>query len=206
LTLDVAEESFSRPFQLEAVDDQQNVRLVTSGELTRRVGEGSKPLLITFDQLGEAPMNSEQYTRRLRLLVTDYSNPPLSIVSIRPAAPARQLVFELKEAANQPLRLFFGNPRATAPHYDFEKQLSAQLALSEKPATLPTRSSVGALVDNPSYKPEPKPLSERIPWLIYVVLAASSIALGLILISLARTTLQAKPQQAEGSNVEIGNG
>ena len=180
LTIEMDDESFSRPFQLEAVDDPQNIRLIASGELTRRIGEARQPLLIRFD--------NEEQARKLRLLVTDYSNQTLSISSINASAPARQLVFELKEAAKQPLRLFFGNPKATAPHYDFEKNLPARLS------TAPVRGEVGAAVSNPDYKPEPLPLTERIPWLIYVVLAASSLALAIILISLARTALRTEPQ------------
>lgn len=179
LALEVEDESFSRPFLLEAVDDPQNIRLVASGELTRRTGEGRRPLVITFDK--------EEQARKLRLLITDYSNQTLRISSIQPSAPARQLVFELKEATNQPLRLFFGNVKAGAPHYDFEKNLPAGLT------TEPVRSEAGAVVANPDYRPEPLPLTERIPWLIYIVLAASSLALALILISLARTTLRAEP-------------
>ena len=43
------------------------------------------------------------------------------------------------------------------------------------------------MLANREYKPEPLPLTERVPWLIYLVLAASSIALGFVLFSLART-------------------
>jgi hypothetical protein len=192
LALEIDDESFSRPFQLEAVDDAQNIRLVASGELTRRIGEARRPLVINFDQ--------EEHARKLRLLITDYSNQTLSISSINAAAPARQLVFELKEAPAQPLRLFFGNPKASEPHYDFEKEVPAKLA------TASVRSLVGAVANNPDYKPEPLPLTERIPWLIYVVLAASSIALALILISLARTTLRTEPQQPEESNIKTSTG
>jgi hypothetical protein len=195
LTLEVDDESFSRPFQLEDVDDPQNIRLLASGELTRRVGEQRQPLAITFD--------NEEYARKLRLLIIDYSNQTLSISSIKAVAPARQLIFELKEADGQPLRLFFGKPKATAPHYDFEKELPARLALAAPP---PARSEVAAAINNPDYKPEPLPLTERIPWLIYLVLAASSIALAMILISLARTTLRTKPQQSEGSEFQSGSG
>ena len=192
LTLEVDDQSFSRPFQIEAVDDPQNIRLVASGEVTRRIGEARRPLVIAFDK--------EEQARKLRLLITDYSNQMLSISSIKPAAPARQLVFELKEAAGQPLRLFFGNPKATEPHYDFEKNLPASL-----PAE-PVRSEVGAVAQNSDYRPEPLPLTERIPWLIYVVLAASSLALAIILISLARTTLRTEPQQTEESNTQSSTG
>ncbi len=196
LSLEIADDSFSRPFYIESVDDPENVRLIASGELTRRIGEEAKPLVITF--------NEEVHARKLRLLVTDHSNPTLSITSIQASAPARQLVFELKEAPAQPLRLFFGNPKVAAPHYDFEKELPARLSNepgspSGQPArgVEPIRSTVGTVVTNPEYIPEPLPLTERIPWLIYIVLTASSVALALILLSLARTTLQAGPQPTE---------
>lgn len=192
LTLDVDDESFSRPFQVEVVDDLENKRLVASGELTRRVGEARRPLVINFDQ--------EEHARKLRLVVTDHSNQTLSITSIQPGAPARQLVFELKEGATQPLRLFFGNQNATAPHYDFENEVTDKLLAT----TL--RSEIGSSVKNPAYKPEPLPLTERIPWLIYLVLAASSIALAMILLSLARTTLRTKPPSSEGSEFPAGGG
>ena len=183
LTIDVGEESFSRPFQIEAVDDPQNIRLVASGELTRRLGEKRQSLVITFNQ--------EEYVQKLRLLVSDYSNQVLSMTSIQAGAPARQVVFELKEAPVQPLRLFFGNAKATAPHYDFEKELPAKLAKAL------VHAEVGANTPNPDYEAEPLPFTERLPWLIYVVLAASSLALAMILISLARTTLRTEPQQTE---------
>lgn len=214
LSLEIDDASFSRPFYVESVDDPQNVRLIASGELTRHVGEEAKPLVITFDE--------EVHARKLRLLITDHSNQTLSITSIQASAPARQLVFELKEPSAQPLRLFFGNPKVTAPHYDFEKELPLRLSTepgspggqpgsidgpvsrSEQPARggEPIHITVGSVVTNPEYKPEPLPLTERIPWLIYLVLTASSVALALILLSLARTTLQTGPQQTESQQTE----
>ncbi|HET6978339.1 MAG TPA: DUF3999 family protein [Pyrinomonadaceae bacterium] len=179
LTLEIGDESFSRPFQVEAVDDDQNVRRVASGDLTRHAGDEQKPLVIVFDQ--------EESVRKLRLQITDYSNPTLTIQNIEASAPARQLVFELKEPPTQPLRLFFGNANVTAPHYDFEKELSARLAKE------PIHANLGEVLPNREYKPEPLPFTERVPWLIYVVLAASSLALGFILFSLARTATKLNP-------------
>jgi hypothetical protein len=187
LIIDFAEESFSRPFTLETIDDSQSIRLVASGELTRRIGEQRQPITIYFQ--------NEEYVRRLRLLVTDYSNPMLSISSITAGAPARQLVFELKDGAAGPLRLFFGNPKATPPHYDFEKEVTAKLG------TAPPKASAGALNENPDFQPEPVPLTERVPWLIYVVLSLSSIVLAWILVSLARTALRNRTPPAESTSV-----
>jgi len=177
LKLQIEEDSFSRPFQVESIDDPQNVRLVATGDLTRHVGDDvQKPLVIFFNQ--------EENVRKLRLQITDHSNPTLNIMSIEAGAPARQLVFELKEAPSQPLRLFFGNPNVSAPHYDFEKELSSRLS-SE-----PIHSTIGEVIANREYLPEPLPLTERVPWLIYLVLAASSVALAFILMSLARTAMR----------------
>jgi hypothetical protein len=61
----------------------------------------------------------------------------------------------------------------------------------------PIHSEVGLVVRNPDHKPAPLPLTERIPWLIYVVLSASSLALALILISLVRSSLRNEPKITE---------
>lgn len=176
LTLEVDDSSFTRPFQVESVDDPQNIRLIASGTLTRHSGDEGKPLVIVFDQ--------EENVRKLRLQITDYSNPTLNITSIQASAPARQLVYELKEPASQPLRLYFGNTSVPAPHYDFENELKSKLS-SE-----PGHSTYSNVTANPQYQPEPLPLTERVPWLIYIVLAISSIALALVLFSLARKAMQ----------------
>jgi hypothetical protein len=185
LLLTVQDESFSRPFEVEVVDDPNNIRLVASGELTRRRGE-QKPVTINFDD--------ELYARKLRLIVTDYSNQPLSVSAIEAGAPLRQVFFELKEPSAQPLRLYFGNANATEPHYDFEDELPSRL-------TAPVlATAAGALINNPDYQPAPLPFTERVPWLIYIVLTASSVALGLILFSLARATRAANadpPKQTQ---------
>jgi len=101
------------------------------------------------------------------------------------------LIFQLKQAAAQPLRLYFGNGNATPTHYDFEKDLSGRLT------TAPNRIDTGIAVQNPEYKPVPLPLTERIPWLIYLVLFASSVALALVLLSLARSTMRAAKDSGE---------
>ena len=185
LVLAIEEGSFSRPFQVEAIDDPENARLIATGELTRHVGDETKPLTIYFNQ--------EETVRKLRLQITDYSNPPLNILGVQASAPARQLVFDLKEPVSQPLRLYFGNETVAAPHYDFEKELYARL--SKEPA----HSNLNIVQPNRDYKPEPKPLTERVPWLIYLVLAASSIALAFVLFSLARTATRMGHKEAQNA-------
>jgi hypothetical protein len=176
LTLEIFDESFSRHFELETLDDPQNIRQIAAGDLVRRIDSERKPLTIFFDR--------EERVRKLRLVVNDYSNPPLEINGIDASAPARQLVFELKGSPRQPLRLFFGSRKITAPHYDFEKNLADKLKGEPAVATF------GNVVSNASYTPEPLPFTERVPWLIYLILAASTAALGWILIKLGRRTAE----------------
>jgi hypothetical protein len=185
LTLAIEQGPFSRPFQVEAIDDPENARLIATGELTRHVGDEAKPLTIYFNQ--------EETVRKLRLQITDYSNPPLNILGVQASAPARQLVFDLKQPVSQPLRLYFGNESVAAPHYDFEKELTARLSKE------PGHTNLYVVQPNRDYKPEPKPLTERVPWLIYVVLAASSIALAFVLFSLARTATQMGHKEAQNA-------
>jgi hypothetical protein len=183
LTLEIYDDSFSRHFELENVDDPQNIRRLASGELVRRVDSEKKPLTINFDQ--------EERVQKLRLVVNDYSNQPLGIDSIAASAPARQLVFELKESPAQPLRLYFGSAKITAPNYDFEKNLPDKLKAE------PTQVSLGGVVANPSFIPEPLPFTERLPWLIYLVLASATAALAWILLKLARRVTKAAPMSDE---------
>jgi hypothetical protein len=159
---------------VETFDDPQNPQLLASGNLSRRTGEANNSQVIIFDH--------EEHVRQLRLQITDYSNPTLSIEAIAASAPARELVFELKRPQGVPLRLYFGNSKMPEPHYDFEKELS-------RLKNAPVQSSVGNTNRNPLYTPEPLPFTERVSWLIYLVLAASSVALGWILFSLARRTV-----------------
>ena len=178
LLLEALDQSFSRSFSIELADDPQNVRLVTSGEIRRRTGEERKPIVIDFNEV---------YARRLRLIVTDFANPPLRLSSVKASAPARQVLFEMRNSVTPPLRLFAGSPGAEAPRYDFEKDLPARLSVE------PVRCELGSVQPNPTFHPEPKPFTERVPWLIYGVLAISSIVLALILISLARSIRGVRP-------------
>ena len=176
LSITISDASFFRAFEVDTWDDPQKPKLLANGYLSRRAGEDTKPEVIQFDH--------EEHVRKLRLQITDYSNPTLSIESIQASAPARELVFELKQQERLPLRLFYGNAKIPEPHYDFENELASKLKTS------PSQSALGEVTRNPAYTPEPLPFTERLPWLIYLVLAASSLALGWILLTLARTTLK----------------
>ncbi|MGZ8847135.1 MAG: hypothetical protein ACXW3C_11795, partial [Pyrinomonadaceae bacterium] len=83
------------------------------------------------------------------------------------------------------------NTKAEPPHYDFEKELSNRLNAA------PVRATLGSSISNPDFRPEPLPFTERVPWLIYLVLTVSSLAVALILFSLARSAMRMRPPSTE---------
>jgi hypothetical protein len=165
--------AFSRPFQVEAIDDPAAPIVLASGELTRHDDLESTQLTVDF---------TEHFARRLKLTVTDDRNAPLTIGGISAQSAAREVIFESASAGTAPVRLYYGNAKALAPHYDLGARIPADLTVPPDALTLQGQR------DNPIYRPEPKPLSERSPWLVYVVLAAASLALAAILVNLARVS------------------
>jgi hypothetical protein len=178
LSFDLATPAFSRQFQLEIVDDPAAPVVIASGELTREAETTGRPLVIAF---------AERFGRHLKLTVIDDRNPPLPIGNITAIGAARQVIFEGALTSVGTVRVYYGNPKALAPRYDLATRIPAT------PTGAPVRLSLSPQLANPTYRPEPKPFSERAPWLIYVVLAAASLALASILLSLARAR-KAQPQ------------
>jgi uncharacterized protein DUF3999 len=177
IELEIAETEFARDYVIEAggpVGSDQPFVQVAWGQWSRKAGEASRPATAVFP---------EQRCARLRLVVTDYSNPPLSVQGCRVQGAARELVFAHENSLSSPLKLYYGNPNAEPPHYDLERNLPAQLEPK------PERIELGPEQSNPDYVPEPLPFTERWPWLIDLVLAAAGLALAAIIVSLGRTAI-----------------
>ena len=161
LTLDVAENEFVRPYRLETYDPGGTPQVIASGTLHREPADQGKPLVLSFP---------EATARRLRLVVTDQRNPPLSLTGVQYTAAARRVIFRPTGAAGS-LRLYFGNAGARPPGYEFAR------LLPEKIDPPPADSTLGPRQKNPNYRAPPKPWTERYPWLVYVVLGAASLVL-----------------------------
>ncbi len=178
LAVHVADSEFVRNYRVEAggpPESRERFYPIAYGEWRRRAGEPAVAALI-------APFG-EQPCTRFRLVITDHRNPPLTLERVDAVGAARQIVFARSDELNWPLRLEFGNPKATAPNYDFARQLASKL----DPA--PARLTHADRQVNPDYLPPPKPLTERWPWLIYAVLSASAVVLTALLIQLARMAI-----------------
>ncbi len=177
LRVHVSDAEFVRNYRVESLGPAGTVRRfnpsISNGEWSRRAGEPLVPLEAKF---GEQPVT------RLRLIVTDNRNQPLTIDRAEAVGSARQIVFA-RSGVQSPIRLYFGNPRAEPPNYDFARQLPARL----DPA--PARLTHADRQSNLEYVPPPKPLSERWPWLIYVVLSGAALVLTGLLVQLARMAI-----------------
>ncbi len=178
LRVDVADAEFVRDWYLEAggpPETREPFRRIGGGTWRRRAGEAIEPMVAEFPEMTAA---------RLRLVVTDHRNPPLLIRRVVAEAAARTVIFPVGELPEGPVRLYFGNPHARAPFYDFARNLPPRL---EPP---PRRLELGPRRHNPVFQPEPLPLTERWPWLIYVLLGLAVGVLGLLIVNLARTTIE----------------
>lgn len=181
LEVSIKDQEFARDVSLEAETvnllGQREFYPVLFNESTtwqRQAGDEQKPVIITF---------SEVQTRRLRLIVADYRNKPLTLTSVRGSAPARQIVLQRPEATKLSLVLRFGNPEAESPNYDFARNLPEAL-----PST-PVRAILGTAEPNPAYVAPPIAFTERFPWFVYVALGTVSIALGAVVMNLSKAAI-----------------
>ncbi|MGV3482912.1 MAG: DUF3999 family protein [Planctomycetaceae bacterium] len=179
LDVEVADNEFMREVQVQAEVPSpilgrlafETLYLSEGSTWQRKLGEPKQRMTVRFPEV---------QTPRLRLIVTDYQNAPLTLRAAQVSADARQIVFAQPASSDIQLRLYIGNPQAGAPNYDFARNLPQRL----EPA--PHRIALGKPVANAEFVPPPLPFTERFPWLIYVVLATVSVLLLLIIASLAR--------------------
>lgn len=183
LHVDIADAEFARDFFIEAAGPpapRSSPWHVSSGDWQRRAGEPIAPMVASFP---------EQRAARLRLSITDHRNPVLQLQAMRVTAAVRQVVFEANADITEPVHLYYGNPKAAAPNYDIARNLPETLSPP------PSRVEMGPPQENPSYQPEPLPLTERLPWLIYALLGLAVVVLGLLIANLARAAIAASDRQ-----------
>lgn len=180
--VEISDPSFVRDFEIEWGGPPESVRpfepafrTAMRGTWQRRTDDDPKPLAAEF---------GEVLASRLRIVVVDHGNPPLNLGDVTFTAAARQVVVPAEEATASPLRLYYGQPKAQDPQYDFERNLPDRL---QPP---PARTQLGEPQDNSGYEPEPLPLTERWPWLVYTVLGSVSVLLLGLLVSVGRTAVR----------------
>ncbi len=181
IRLSIAEGAFSRPYRLERIDgDATGPVYIASGILSRSEEQNASEVTLRFEEV---------FARQLRLVVTDDRNPALQLFAASAISAARQVIFD-RSAGQGPLRLYYGNPMAGEPRYDFASALP--MVLQQQPQ----RFFLASRQDNPDYTPPELPFTERAPWAVYVVLAAAGLALFWILRGLVQATEAAPPAAA----------
>jgi len=178
----VNEPEFARPFRLEKPrPGSRYPELVASGTLRPSTDDG--PVVIPFDEI---------FASTLTLTIIDDRNPPLGAYSIAALSPVRQMLFDASQV-QPPLQLYYGNPTAGPPNYDYRATVPSVGELAAQP--------VQAFADPPEpyaeYVPPAKPLTERSPWLVYLVLTIACLALFVILRNLVQAAERPPDQPAE---------
>ncbi len=190
LEFEVADSEFVRDYEIE-VEDATNVlgqalfRMDYSTERQpwkRTQGDAKSPMTINF---------SESFARRYRLTIYDHRNLPLTITSVKASGDKRQVILPKSDKLSQGVRLYFGNPNADVPNYDFSRGLPARLDLP------PTPLALGDIVSNPEFVPPPIPITERYPWLVYAVMIGVCSVLLLIIFGLASHAIKIHEETAK---------
>ena len=132
----IRDEQFARDYRIDwagPVGSDEPFMYVAGGQWRRRAGEQVRPLEAAFPEIKAA---------RLKIVITDFRNPPLDVESAEVVAAARELVFANDAALKSPMRLYYGNPQATPPHYDLEHNLPLQLDPAPSGSRLANRTTI----------------------------------------------------------------
>ena len=184
LELTIDDREFVRDYEVQTWNPRpygEQFATFHAGTIHRKAGQAIAPVVVEFPELP---------AERLRLVVIDHGNQPLKLQRVRYGAPARQVVFAWSKDLAQPLRLYYGNPQADAPYYDFARNLPTDLEPT------PARAALAQREDNPDYVPPQLPLTERLPWLIYVVLGSVSVLLAGLIVVVGRQAIVLHDAQA----------
>jgi hypothetical protein len=120
-----------------------------------------------------------QSAATVEVAVDNGDDAPLPIAAIRLEMRQRKICFDVLNA--QPLTLFYGDPALTAPQYDY-----ARLFV---PSDTMHPAQLGPEQSNPSYRqrPDARPLTDRHPNLLWVVLLVVVCILAIVAIRSSKT-------------------
>ena len=183
LVVETAQVNFYRRVSLEASADAQIWRSIgATGELfsyetAKFVGS---QLTVTYP---------ETTLRYLRMTVYNEDNPPLDIDGLKIHGVSRKLLFPARPGASY--ELYYGNSEARTPSYDLKRFLPY---LETEGLT---RGLLGPQTNNPGITIPKKPFTERLPWLIPVVVALTAVAVGFLLFGVLTQAKNLLPPPAE---------
>jgi len=136
----------------------------------------------------------EAFGRFLRLTILDGDDPPLTVAKMTVEGRPRYVVFPFETGRRY--RLFYGNPSARRPRYEYTKVLQHEDLRSAVAARL------GAATANPRFvatreAPEVHPWIARNQWVLYVGLGvAVAVLAGIALRALRRPPAETDAEEA----------
>lgn len=175
ITLATPEENFSRGVGIQGSNNQKEWRNLLQSEFYR-----FRAARYEVEKLSLRV--SEARCRYIKVLIYNYDDSPLQANKVEFQGVEKELVFNASEKS--PFWLYYGNPRAVAPRYDFEKTAS-YIKLDQIPAL-----KLGGEKINPGYVPPgPEgPWTETHPFLFWAVLVMLVVGLGVYILHLMTKT------------------
>jgi hypothetical protein len=115
----------------------------------------------------------------VEVAVDNGDDSPLPIKAVRLEMRQRKICFDI--SSRQPLILYYGDPALTAPQYDYARLFSPSDAMQT--------AQLGAEQLNPDYRdrPDARPLTERHPHLLWIVLLVVICILAMVAIRSSKT-------------------
>ncbi len=109
---------------------------------------------------------------RLVLMIDQGDDAPVEATAAQASRPLQQLRFLAPPSLTLPLAIYFDPDEARAPRYDLARRLR------ENETSSFTGLSHADLAGNPAYREPEAPRSERIPYLLYVLVVPLVVGLG----------------------------
>jgi hypothetical protein len=171
LTIDTPEANFSRMVEIQASNDLKLWGSAEQGDFYRFRTE-------KYSVEKKTLRFPEVRCRYLKLVIYNHDDPPLKLAAIEVQGVEEDLV--CRTETDRSYSLYYGNPQAHAPRYDFER-LKNYLSLE----TI-VRVRLGSETENDSFRPSsPKrPWTERQPVLFWGVLILMVFGLGAYIVRL----------------------
>lgn len=129
----------------------------------------------------------------LALMIDQGDDEPIALDAARASRPRQTLRFIVPEDARPPLWIYLEPDQARPPRYDLarrlqEREIDRFVALEQ-----------GPVESNPDYREAPAPRSERLPWLLYLLVVPLVVVLAAYVV---RTLRRGLPDDDPGSGDE----
>jgi len=187
VTFETADENFQRPVQIEVSDNKKVWRPAGRGVVFRYRTSRYRREQMTVEF-------AEAFGRYLRATVRDGDDPSLAVSGIVVHGRPRYVFFPLEPGRR--FRLFYGNPDAATPQYEY----AAVFAHVARGGAVEAR--LGPVGTNPRFiatreAREPHPWIVRNQWVLYVALGVAAAGLILIAVRALRRPAGEEPPDAD---------